>query len=70
MPSSVIRHFVYHPVRRELEVWFVSGRRYLYHEVPPETASAMREAFAKGEFFNAQIRDRFAYTRIEDWQSA
>jgi hypothetical protein len=30
-------------------------------DVPSETAKALRAAFAKGEFFNAHIRGRFAF---------
>ena len=63
MPSSVIRSYHYDPVKRRLELQFVSGRRYRYHDVPEETYSAMRNAFSKGEFFNSRIRDHFRYTR-------
>jgi len=66
MPSSVIRNFRYLPRERQLEIVFVTGRRYLYLEVPEKTYAAMREAFSKGEFFNAHIRDRFAFVRLED----
>jgi hypothetical protein len=61
MPSSVIRSFAYDPAERRLDVTFVSGRAYAYFEVPPETYEAMRLSFAKGEFFNAHIRDRFRF---------
>ena len=64
MPSTVIRSFDYDATERRLVVRFVSGRRYSYFEVPPETYEAMRLSFAKGEFFNAHIRDRFEYAEI------
>ncbi|MFK4381894.1 KTSC domain-containing protein [Bradyrhizobium sp. USDA 223] len=60
MPSSVIRFFCYAPDRRELKVTFVSGRLYVYEDVPPEIAAAFRDARAKGTFFNREIRDRYA----------
>jgi hypothetical protein len=63
MPSSVIRHFRYEPEHRRLELLFVSGRRYRYHDVPEETYLSMKRAFSKGEFFNSHIRDRFRHTR-------
>ena len=63
MPSSVIRSYHYDPARRRLELQFVSGRRYRYHDVPEETYAAMRKAFSKGVFFNAHIRDQFRHTR-------
>jgi hypothetical protein len=64
MPSTVIRQFVYRPETRELEVLFVTGRRYVYADVPPEAADAFRTAFAKGTHFNRHIRDRFAHREL------
>ena len=66
MPSTVIRRFDYSPQRRELFVEFVTGRRYVYRDVPEEEAAAMRAAFAKGRYFNANIRDRYAYRELDD----
>lgn len=59
MPSTVIRRFDYRPAERELLVEFVTGRRYLYAEVPPDEHRALRSAFSKGRYFNARIRDRY-----------
>ena len=61
MPSKVIRSFHYDDASRTLLITFQSGRRYRYLDVPAETVQAMRAAFAKGEFFNAHIRGRFAH---------
>jgi hypothetical protein len=63
MPSSVIRSYHYDSAQRQLELQFVSGRRYRYHEVPETTYREMRHAFSKGEFFNEHIRDHFRFTR-------
>jgi hypothetical protein len=63
MPSSVIRHYWYDPSNRHLDLLFVSGRRYRYHDVPEETYRSMKRAFSKGEFFNAHIRDQYRHTR-------
>ena len=65
MPSTVIRRFDYDPAARALLVEFVSGRRYRYLGVPEAEAKAMREAFAKGRFFNARIRDRYACEAVD-----
>jgi hypothetical protein len=62
MPSSVIRSFDYRPDRSELEILFTTGRRYVYHDVPPAVVSALTAAGSKGRYFNARIRDRFRYT--------
>ena len=64
MPSSVIRSYRYDPIEQQLDLVFVSGRRYRYHEVPEETFDAMRRAFSKGEFFNDYIRDQFRFTLV------
>jgi lysyl-tRNA synthetase class 2 len=63
MPSSVIRDFTYDAAKRRLDIRFVSGRRYSYHDVPAEVARAMRRASSKGQFFNARIRDRYRFSR-------
>ena len=66
MPSTVIRRFDYHADQRRLDVEFVTGRRYSYHDVPVRIAAAFGAATSKGSFFNRRIRDRFACTREED----
>jgi len=68
MPSAVIRAFDYDAAERALEVRFVSGRRYRYFDVPPETYERMRRSFSKGEFFNAHIRDRFPFAAADRGQ--
>jgi hypothetical protein len=64
MPSTVIRRFAYCPDSEELWVEFTTGRRYVYSQVPAETADAFRCAFAKGVYFNSRIRDRFRYREV------
>jgi hypothetical protein len=59
MPSTVISRFLYVPEARELTIEFVTGRRYLYSDVPAEDVEAFRAAFSKGVHFNRHIRDRF-----------
>ena len=64
MPSTVIRRFDYAPERRELLVEFVTGRIYIYSDVPGAEAAAFRGAFAKGRYFNAHIRDRYEHREM------
>jgi hypothetical protein len=59
MPSSVIRRFVYDPAKRALWIEFVTGRRYIYEDVPEDVAEAFRLALSKGIYFNRRIRDEF-----------
>jgi hypothetical protein len=64
MPSTAIRYFRYNSAKRELQVTFVTGRRYVYADVPPDIADAFRAALSKGTFFNREIRDRYAYREV------
>jgi hypothetical protein len=64
MPSSVIRAFDYDRSTRRLDIQFVSGRRYSYHEVPPQVARALDSAPSKGSFFNRRVRDHYAFTKL------
>jgi KTSC domain-containing protein len=65
MPSTVIRTYEYCAASGELRVTFQSGKRYVYQGVPVETYTALKQAFSKGEFFNVNIRDHFAFVREE-----
>ena len=64
MPSTVIRSFDYRPEERELVVQFVSGRRYVYVDVPETEAQAMRSASSRGRYFNLHIRDRYRFREL------
>ena len=64
MPSTAIRGFHYQPESRELEVTFITGRRYVYFDVPQDVVEAFRSASSKGAFFNTQIRPYFDYREI------
>ena len=64
MPSTVIREARYDPDREVLDILFTTGRRYLYHDVPPQAADAFRAAFSKGRHFNAHIRDQYDCTEV------
>ena len=64
MPSTVIKAFDYRPETGELEVHFTTGRRYIYREVPPEAAAALRAAFSKGRQFNRHIRGRYPFREV------
>jgi hypothetical protein len=64
MPSTAIRSFRYDPATRQLHVTFVTGRRYIYDNVPPDVFDAFKAAFSKGTFFNHEIRDRYSYREV------
>lgn len=62
MPSTVIRSIAYRPDTCELDVLFTTGRRYLFHDVPPDAAEAFRSARIKGRHFNSRIRGRYLFS--------
>jgi lysyl-tRNA synthetase class 2 len=64
MPSTVIRSFDYSPEHEELTVEFVTGRRYIYSQVPEAAAEKLRSSFAKGVHFNRHIRGRYPWREI------
>ena len=64
MPSSVIRQFSYDERTEQLSVTFVSGRVYIYYQVPQAVHEAFRTAPSKGQFFNIEIRDRYAFREV------
>jgi hypothetical protein len=64
MPSTAIRRFVYDPEAEALDVTFVTGRRYRYLAVPAAVVEAFKEAQSKGGFFNAEIRDHYAFEEL------
>jgi hypothetical protein len=64
MPSSAIRSLFYDSAKSELWVTFVTGRRYVYSEVPSDVFDAFKTAESRGTFFNQEIRDRYAYREM------
>jgi hypothetical protein len=57
--SSAIRGAWYLPERRQLDLEFTSGRRYVYSGVPMAVAAGFAAAESKGRFYNREIRNRF-----------
>jgi hypothetical protein len=65
MPSTAIRQAVYDAPAQVLTLTFVTGRRYRYVGVPAAVAEGFAAARSKGGYFNARIRDRFAFEELE-----
>jgi KTSC domain len=64
MPSTAIRSLFYDSAKRECWVTFVSGRRYVYADVPSNVFDAFKTAPSRGAFFNHEIRDRYAFREL------
>ena len=64
--STAIRENDYDAEREKLFVRFVSGERYVYVGVPGEVCRSFADADSKGRFFQAEIRDRYPFNRLDD----
>ena len=63
MPSTVIRLYFYDAGRSELTIIFQTGRQYIYRDVPPGIYEGMQQAESLGEYFNANIKDHYRFTK-------
>jgi lysyl-tRNA synthetase class 2 len=63
--STAISEIDYDAARAKLLVRFISGERYVYVGVPAEVCRSFVEAESKGRFFQARIRDRYPYNRLD-----
>jgi lysyl-tRNA synthetase class 2 len=64
MPSTAIRDIRYNTEREQLQITFVSGRTYVYLNVPESIYGAFTTSASKGVFFNRFIRDRFRHREL------
>jgi hypothetical protein len=64
MPSTAIRDHDYDAGTERLTITFVTGRIYVYEDVPPNVAADFGSASSRGRFFNETIRDRYRYREI------
>src|ERR1043166_4131630 len=62
--SSALTDARYDAQTRNLDVWFVGGRRYRYSNVPPEVYASLLGADSKSAFFNAHIRNKYVYREL------
>ena len=64
--STVLREADYDPASRGLTLTFVSGKRYVYREVPPEVVTQLAESDSAGRFYGAVIRTGYQYTEVPE----
>jgi hypothetical protein len=62
--SSALTEVKYQPSSRDLDIRFVTGRKYRYANVPPEMYERLLNAESKGTFFNAFIRDHYQHREL------
>ena len=62
--SSNLVSVGYDPDALTLEVEFKNNSVYQYFDVPEVENQQLMQASSKGTYFNANIRDRYRYTKI------
>lgn len=63
--SDVMASVGYDATTAVLEVEFRSGAVYQYIDVPAEQHAALVLAASKGRFFNAHVRPKFHFRRVQ-----
>ena len=63
--SETLECVEYQASDRTLFVRFTSGEWHAYLDVPPLTYRRLLNAESKGAFFQAAVRDRFAFVRLD-----
>ena len=63
--STAIDAIDYDEARATLMVRIQSGEAYVYVGVPGEVHRSFLDADSKGRFFQAEIRDRYPFNRLE-----
>jgi hypothetical protein len=68
--SSHLQSYEYDPESGTLVVTFQNGATYSYAGVPPDQADGLRQNGGSGTWFHANIRGRYATTKLEGPQGA
>lgn len=63
--STAVQEIDYDAERAKLMVRLSSGERYVYVGVPGEVHRSFCESDSKGRFFQAEIRDRYPYNKLD-----
>jgi hypothetical protein len=62
--SSAIMTIEYNTQTRDLDIRFVTDRRYRYLDVPNQVYEAFAAAKSKGAFFSREIKDKYPYREL------
>jgi hypothetical protein len=62
--SSMMTRVDYDDEACELDVTFTTGKIYRYSNVPCEIYEGLLDAESKGQFFNQNIKDAFAFVEV------
>jgi lysyl-tRNA synthetase class 2 len=61
--SIVVKSFDYDKETQKLRVEFSNGAVYQYHDIPEEVYKTMKDAPSVGQYFNAEIREKYGFDR-------
>jgi lysyl-tRNA synthetase class 2 len=61
--SVALKSFDYNLETKTLRVEFINGTVYQYHDLPETIYKELKNAPSKGQYFNANIRERFGFDR-------
>ncbi len=64
MHSNALEGAAYDPLAKALYVFFKRGSAYRYAQVPESVYLGLVDAHSKGQFYQAEIRNRFGYERL------
>lgn len=62
--SSNVRAIGYDASVLTLEVEFLNGSIYHYHDCPPEVHRELMQAPSKGTYLNDRIKPNYRYTKV------
>jgi len=62
--SECLDAFSYSAKLKKLMITFVDGSVYEFQDVPREIVAALVISASVGRYFNNEIRDQYAYTKI------
>ena len=68
--STTVRSVGYQRRSRVLEIEFRSGAVYQYVDVPATVYEEFWKAESKGKYFNGEIRDEYAFVRVQRGRAA
>ncbi len=61
--SVVLKSFDYDGDKKILRVEFTNGGIYQYHDVPKSVYEELEKSPSKGQYFNAEIKDKFGFDK-------
>jgi KTSC domain len=62
--STSIEWFEYDDATNSIDLAYVGGDVYRYHDVPPHVCDGLRAAESKGRYVNMVIKPQYRYTRL------